>query len=588
MLKKLFATAIAIVLVCGGLISEASAQSSKVQVKADTVNVRSGPSTSSRVVSTVSKGAVATVVSREGEWAKLKFSDGKTGYVRRDFLTTASSTTTQASNSTSRVAIKGSTVNVRSAASATSSVVRTATQGTIATVIRREGEWARLRFSDGKEGYVRRDLLTSNLATQASNSAPSRVAIKSEVVNVRRGPGTNSAVMTTVRKGTVATVLGTEGEWARLQFSGGTVGWVRRDLLTSNIATVAANSGPEKVVTKADNVIVRASASTSSRQVAKVARDTVATVMSRENGWTKVKFPGGTVGFIRNDLLASAPSDGKPTHSTTGEKINYISTALVKVNANNVAVRKTASTNGQKVTQVDRGTVATILDRQGAWYRVRFEHGTVGFVRGDLLNPFTRTGSGSRTASSAYVASKSAPKLAINPNDLRVVAEAKKMLGTPYVFASSTTRGVDCSGLVHYLYRTFEGVTLPRTSRDMATAGVPVSRENVSPGDLLFFHTRGSSRINHVGIYIGGGKFIHSSSSAGRVVVGDTNGGYYQTRLAAIRRIKPTLKKVDGGTSTAPKPAAEKPKEPATKPTEPAAEPTKDSSDGAGSSGDGE
>ena len=104
MLKKLFATAIAIALVCGGLISEASAQSSKVQVKADTVNVRSGPSTSSRVVSTVSKGAVATVVSREGEWAKLKFSDGKTGYVRRDLLTTANSTATQASNSTSRVA----------------------------------------------------------------------------------------------------------------------------------------------------------------------------------------------------------------------------------------------------------------------------------------------------------------------------------------------------------------------------------------------------------------------------------------------------------------------------------------------------
>ncbi len=590
MLRKLTTITIACLVGIGTMASHASAQSSKVQVKGETVNVRQAPNTSSRVVTTVSRGATATVVSREGAWAKLKFSDGKVGYVRRDLLQAhTGSSTTQASNSgSSRVAIKGSTVNVRSKPNTTSSVVRTAAQGTVATLMAREGEWAKLKFSDGKVGYVRRDLLTSNVSTTAASPAPAKVAIKAAAANVRRGAGTSSAVMTTVTQGTVATIVSTQGEWAKLQFSGGTVGWVRRDLLTSNISSTA--SGPQMVVTRVPNVIVRSGPSTSTRQVAKVARDTVATVLSRDGEWTKLRFQGGTVGYVRRDLLASAPPNGKPTHAVSGEKINHISTSLVKINANNVSVRREASTTSQRVTQVDRGTVATILDRQGAWYRVKFEHGTVGFVRGDLLNPFTRTGSGSRTASSAYVAAKSAPKIAVNPNDVLVVAEAKRMLGTPYVFASHTTRGVDCSGLAYYLYRTFEGVTLPRTSRDMASYGVAVSRENVSPGDLLFFHTRGSSRINHVGIYIGGGKFIHSSSSAGRVVIGSCDGGYYKTRLAAIRRVKSTLKKAGGGSSTAPKPAESNPEQkpepkPESKPAETKADPDPPSDFG---SGDGE
>lgn len=558
MLSKVSATAIACVFTVLALTSRATAQSAQAYVKADSVNVRASASTSARVVTVVSRGASATVISRHGEWAKLRFKDGTVGYVRRDLLSSAPAGSQVSGSSVQRVAIKGSVVNVRSKPTTGSSVVKTVGAGTVATVLERAGEWAKLRFSDGKVGYVRRDFLTSNLTIQASGSASKRVAIKAPVVNVRRGPGTNSDVMTTVRQGTVATLLSTNGEWARLQFSGGTVGWVRRDLLTSNLTMTASHSGPEMVVTKVDAAIVRSGPSTSTKQVAKVARDTVATVIGREGDWVKLRFQGGTVGYVRKDLLASAPSNGRPTHSTTGEKINYISTSLVKVNANNVVVRKSPNTGGKKITQVDRGTVATVLDRQGAWYRIRLEHGTVGFVRGDLLNPFTRTGS-SRTASSAYVASKSAPKLPINPNDVLVVAEAKKMLGTPYVFASSTTRGVDCSGLAYYLYRNFEGVTLPRTSRDMANFGTPVSRENVSPGDLLFFHTRGSSRINHVGIYIGNGKFIHASRSAGRVIVGDCNGGYYQSRLAAIRRVKPTLKKVGGGSSTATKPAESRP-----------------------------
>jgi cell wall-associated NlpC family hydrolase len=380
----------------------------------------------------------------------------------------------------------------------------------------------------------------------------SRVKVNADEVSVRKGPSTSSSRITFVSKGASGTVVSRSGEWAKIKFDHGVTGYVRRDLLSSistssKSTTKQVSTASTKVRTSANNVIVRSKPTTSSSKVAMVAKDTVATVIEKTDTWAKVKFPGGTVGWIRRDLLTSAPSNGKPTYSVAGEKINYISTSLVKVNADNVTVRKSATTNSSKVTQVDSGTMATVIDRYGAWYKVRFQHGTVGYVRGDLLNAYTRTTGGSRTSSSQYYAMKAtAPKLPISGNDVQIVAVAKEMLGTPYVWASESRNGVDCSGLAYFLYQKYEGITLPRTSREMVNYGEAVSKSNVSPGDLLFFHTRGSSRINHVGVYIGGGKFIHASSSRGQVVVSDCSGGYYQSRLAAIRRPKSSLKKVDG------------------------------------------
>jgi cell wall-associated NlpC family hydrolase len=101
-----------------------------------------------------------------------------------------------------------------------------------------------------------------------------------------------------------------------------------------------------------------------------------------------------------------------------------------------------------------------------------------------------------------------------------IVALAKRQLGTPYHRgATSPTRGFDCSGLVTYVMSHFD-IKLPRTAREQALAGQSLTRDlnALKPGDLLTFGH--GKRISHVGIYIGGGQYVHASTHRGGVKEG--------------------------------------------------------------------
>ena len=118
-----------------------------------------------------------------------------------------------------------------------------------------------------------------------------------------------------------------------------------------------------------------------------------------------------------------------------------------------------------------------------------------------------------------------------------VIARALRYLGTPYRWGGNGPSSFDCSGFVIYVLRPF-GVSLPRRSRDMASSGVYVSRGNIQAGDLLFFATAGGRTVSHVGLYIGGGQFIHSSSSrTGGVVISNLHSAYFARTFVTARRV---------------------------------------------------
>jgi cell wall-associated NlpC family hydrolase len=105
-----------------------------------------------------------------------------------------------------------------------------------------------------------------------------------------------------------------------------------------------------------------------------------------------------------------------------------------------------------------------------------------------------------------------------------IVALARAQLGRRYVFGGqSPEKGFDCSGLVKYVMAAFH-LDLPRTARQQAKTGFALTRDTsrLRPGDLLTFG-RPTSGISHIGIYIGGGHFIHASSAAGRVIESPMN-----------------------------------------------------------------
>ena len=110
-----------------------------------------------------------------------------------------------------------------------------------------------------------------------------------------------------------------------------------------------------------------------------------------------------------------------------------------------------------------------------------------------------------------------------------VVGIAMQYLGTPYVWGGSSPGGFDCSGFVEYVYSQV-GVSLPHHAASQYGYGTPVSMGDLEPGDLVFF-----DGLGHVGIYIGGGSFIHSPHSGDVVKISSISGWYSGTYVGARR-----------------------------------------------------
>lgn len=108
-------------------------------------------------------------------------------------------------------------------------------------------------------------------------------------------------------------------------------------------------------------------------------------------------------------------------------------------------------------------------------------------------------------------------------------------LNTPYKYAGKNENGIDCSGFVNVIIKAVYGSSFGCSSVDMYNNLPHVSLKNLTPGDLVFFKTRGR-RISHVGMYLGQDKFVHSSTSSG-VIVSDLNEPYYKKRFAKGGRI---------------------------------------------------
>lgn len=120
-----------------------------------------------------------------------------------------------------------------------------------------------------------------------------------------------------------------------------------------------------------------------------------------------------------------------------------------------------------------------------------------------------------------------------------VIDTAKGFLGTKYVWAANGPNCFDCSGFTKYVYKQ-NGITLPRYSGHQAKVGTKVSFDELEKGDLVFFDTEHKFRgkVNHVGIYIGNGKFIHASSAKKKVIITSFNKKpFYKRRFLRGKRV---------------------------------------------------
>ncbi len=121
-------------------------------------------------------------------------------------------------------------------------------------------------------------------------------------------------------------------------------------------------------------------------------------------------------------------------------------------------------------------------------------------------------------------------------NKRRLMDFILQWLGVPYRFGGTTAEGIDCSGFIRRLFAEVAAVVLPRTAASQYMLGMPVSRQELQFGDLVFFHTRRHAYVSHVGIYLGDDLFAHASSRGG-VTISSLRSTYYSKRFIGARRL---------------------------------------------------
>jgi cell wall-associated NlpC family hydrolase len=114
---------------------------------------------------------------------------------------------------------------------------------------------------------------------------------------------------------------------------------------------------------------------------------------------------------------------------------------------------------------------------------------------------------------------------------------ALSLVGIDYRYGGETPdRGLDCSGLIRYVFQQVTGVMLPRTAKELSRIGKDIRTTDLEPGDLVFFNTRRFA-FSHVGIYLGNGRFIHAPSRGGEVGVASLASAYWHKRYNGARRL---------------------------------------------------
>lgn len=343
--------------------------------------------------------------------------------------------------------------------------------------------------------------------------------VNADSLYLRQSPG--GAVITTLSKGTTVAVLNNSSSWYKVSVNG-KEGYVSGEYLTGTTATnVALGTGTVKC---SSSVNFRSAPNTSSTSYGELKNGTKVNVVGVSSGWYKVTYNGKT-GYIHPDYITLASSSAGTAIAPSNTVTSTTGTAGTVKCSSSVNLRSEANTSSSILAELKNGTAVTVLSTSNGWSKVSYA-GKAGYISADYLV----------TASSgtAISPSNTAASVSISAKRQSVLNYAAQFLGVPYVYGGSTPSGFDCSGFTSYVFKNTVG-SIPRVAQAQYDATTRVSRDDLLPGDLVFFGSSTSS-ISHVGIYVGSNQFIHAPST-GDVVKYSSLTGSYATRYQGAGRV---------------------------------------------------
>lgn len=271
--------------------------------------------------------------------------------------------------------------------------------------------------------------------------------------------------------------------------------------------------------------------------IIEVKQDEEVTVTEIINDWICVETTT-TKGWLRKENLKTEETKQEEQTAQAEEKASEeTSTKTLYINTETANLRKTASTASEVVTTLSLNSAVNVISEENGWSKVKVGD-KEGYISSSLLSDKRQETSRSMTKFREKTAEESnktenTSNVASSGNGSSVVATANQYIGSRYVYGGTTPSGFDCSGFTSYVYKKY-GVSLSRTAAGQYSNGVSVSKGELQPGDLVMF---GKSGINHVGIYIGGGKMVHAANPSRGVTTDTINSGYYGTNYVGARRI---------------------------------------------------
>ena len=286
---------------------------------------------------------------------------------------------------------------------------------------------------------------------------------------------------------------------------------------------------------------LRNEAGTGAKILATAQKNECVVILGKEDEWYRVNY-NLTEGYMHESYLSVLAAENA--------ELGY-----GKVTASAVNLRKGAGLGYPSLGTVSGGSKCYILGVNNGWYKV-ISGSKIGYIRSDYLElteipyenqassnspKFFRLGKSTGVVPSAAALNGTTGSAVSNSvggsaSGSTILATAQQYLGTPYVYGGASPSGFDCSGFVYYVLKSL-GYSPARTPADQYAMGTAVSKDNLQPGDIVFFAATYGSGISHVGIYAGNGQFIHAPNSRSVVSYSDLTSGYWAQHYYGAKRV---------------------------------------------------
>ena len=377
----------------------------------------------------------------------------------------------------------------------------------------------------------------------------------SDYVNIREQATTNSKIVGKIYNNCAATILetveGEGGSWYRIQ-SGSVNGFIKSQyFITGQEAeTLAQSIGREFVTVSVDNLRLREEPNLTSNVLTMVSSGSRYVVQGDEGDFYKVEVDADLIGYIAKsyckvevefDQAVSLEEERQKLEEEAQRKrdaqtaiANLEQTIKVEENKDVIIPANPAQSDDSAITSAPSANTAQNSQAQSpSSGQNSSDSKSAASAPGKKNSSNSSSQIGSSGPSSGTVSSPVAgpgsSAAVVSATRTAIVAYAKQFLGNPYVYGgTSLTNGADCSGFTQSVFAHF-GITTGRSSRDQAAKGKEISMSAIQPGDLLFYAS--GSYINHVAIYIGDGKIIHSSNPTTGITITKYN---YRTPCKAV------------------------------------------------------